>query len=666
MEEAKRGAIVRTHAEEVLELTKILDIIAEYCQTNPAKIKADTISPYKSIEDVQWELNRVEQFYKHGENINFFVPFETGFLRTVAAVQAYISIDNFWSLRDFINHMHTLKNRFRNSPLKEYFIRFGDYGELKAMIDGKIDDDRQVRDTASPNLAKIRSRKRALKEQISHTLRDLLANRAYIFTDMNIVERNGRNVLPVKSPYKKEMPGIVHSYSNSGETVFIEPLEITEFSAELGELNEREKEEIELILRAMTDAARPRIDELEDDLERVVDLDLLSAKAAYARRLKATMPQFGDYITIQNGVHPILKHLRDDVVPLNLKMDKDRRVLLISGPNAGGKTVVLKTVGLLMLMAKCGLFIPADEGTIFPFFSGVYADIGDEQSLETSLSTFAAHIRQIVEALRSASKRNLVLLDELMNQTSVEEGSALASAVMEEFSERGDLLLATTHNENLKIYVSKREDMINAGMEFTDHPTYRLIVGIPQPSNAIRLAVQMGMDRLITERALSYMDRKILSIDELFRDLSQELSAVKKEREELTNQTREYETKLADLNARKKKELDDIKDQYRQEIVQSKRSVEKLIKTLKKEGVKPERVKEAKAFFDQKIGNLVEIEKAKTEPYYPAIGEIVRIRELKRAGQVVAQRQGRFKVSLDNIFYWVEPAEIEPANHLKG
>lgn len=208
--------------------------------------------------------------------------------------------------------------------------------------------------------------------------------------------------------------------------------------------------------------------------------------------------------------------------------------------------------------------------------------------------------------------------------------------------------------------------MINAGMEFTDHPTYRLIVGIPQPSNAIRLAVQMGMDRLITERALSYMDRKILSIDELFRDLSQELSAVKKEREELTNQTREYETKLADLNARKKKELDDIKDQYRQEIVQSKRSVEKLIKTLKKEGVKPERVKEAKAFFDQKIGNLVEIEKAKTEPYYPAIGEIVRIRELKRAGQVVAQRQGRFKVSLDNIFYWVEPAEIEPANHLKG
>lgn len=661
MEEAKRGNIARTHAENVLELPKILDILAEYCQTEPAKDKARSITPLRDIGDVEIELKRVEKVYKHEESVNFFVPFESGYLTTTTSVHAYLSIDNFWSLRDFINHTHTLKNRFHNSPLQEFFNPLSDYAELKELIDAKIDEDKEVRDNASPNLAKIRSRKRGLKDRINHMLKDLLTDRSYLFSDLTIVERNGRHVLPVKSGYKKEMPGIVHSYSNSGETIFIEPMAITEYSAELGDLSEREKEEIELILRAMTDAVRTRVEELENDLERIVNLDLLFAKAAYARRLNATLPQFGDHVNIQNGVHPILRYLRDDVVPLNLRMEKSRRVLLISGPNAGGKTVVLKTVGLLALMAKCGFFIPADEGTVFPFFDQVYADIGDEQSLESSLSTFAAHIHQIVEALRSDRKNNLVLLDELMNQTSVEEGSALASSVMEEFAGRGDLLFATTHNENLKIYVSKRTDMINAGMEYAEKPTYRLIVGIPQPSNAIKLAVQMGMGSAITDRALSYMDREILSIDELFKDLSRELAEVQKERETLARQHKEYETKLSDLKTRKKKELDELKERYRQEIVQAKRSVDKLVKTLKKDGAKPERVKEAKVFFEDKIGELATESRAKAEPYYPVIGEIVRIRDLKRAGQVVAQRQGKFKISLDNIFYWVEPGEIEPA-----
>jgi DNA mismatch repair protein MutS2 len=662
MEETKRGNIARAHAEEVLELPKILDLLAEYCKTEPAKAKARSIKPLNDIGDVEYELKRVEKVYKYGDPVDFFIPFEPGFLTTASTVHAYLSIDNFCSLKDFINHMHTLKNRFRNTAVHEFFAPFGEYGEIRELIEKKIDDDRQIRDNASPALAKIRSRKRGLRDQINRTLKDLLQDRSYLFSDLNIVERNGRHVLPVKSGYKKELPGIVHSYSNSGETIFIEPMGITEYSAELGEISEREKEEIELILRSMTDSVRIRSEDLERDLERIVNLDLLFAKAAYARRLNATMPQFGDHVTILNGVHPILRYLRNNVVPLNLKMDKERRVLLISGPNAGGKTVVLKTVGMLVLMAKCGFFIPADEGTIFPFFGDVFADIGDEQSLESSLSTFAAHIRQIVEGLESDRKNNLVLLDELMNQTSVEEGSALASAVMEEFANRGDLLMATTHNENLKIYASKRPDMINAGMEYTDKPTYRLIVGIPQPSNAIKLAVQMGMGKTITDRALSYMDREILSIDELFKDLSRELTDVQKEREAIAREKIEYETKLADLKVRKKKELDELKEQYRREIVQAKRSVDRLIKTLKKEGAKPEKVKEAKAFFEAKVGALSEADRIQAEPYYPVIGEIVRIRELKRAGQVVAKRQGKFKVSLDNIFYWVEPREIEPAS----
>ncbi len=230
-------------------------------------------------------------------------------------------------------------------------------------------------------------------------------------------------------------------------------------------------------------------------------------------------------MNIISGFHPILKRVKQNVVYLNLKINSKKRILLISGPNAGGKTVVLKTVGLIELMAKCGLFIPVGEGSTIPFYDNVYADIGDEQSIESHLSTFAAHVNQIKEAL-NGNESSLVLLDELMSQTSVEEGSALASAIMEEFARKKSTVLATTHNENLKIFVSKRSDMLNGGMEFTDRPTYRLILGIPQPSNALKLASKLGVGKGVIENALKYLDKDKMSLNKLFEDLSKELKAV--------------------------------------------------------------------------------------------------------------------------------------------
>ena len=564
-----------------------------------------------------------------------------------------LTIENFVLLKNFFIFLHNLKKRFKKSIVRNYFNKIHEYSYIVGEIDNIIDHENQIKDKASQELFRIRSQKKETKNRVLKTLKTLLQNRSNLFTDSNIVERSGRYVLPVKSNFKKDVVGIVHSYSNSGETVFIEPIEITDDSAKVADLQNREKEEIDAILRNLTDRIRPEIENIEEDIEQVVGLDLLFAKVRFANEFRATRPLFGDSINIIDGYHPILGLVNDSVVPLNLKMNLNKRILLISGPNAGGKTVVLKTVGLLALMAKCGLFIPAAEGSCIPFFEEIYADIGDEQSIESHLSTFSAHIKQIREALRG-SKNSLVLLDELMSQTSVEEGSALAAAIIEEFARRKSIMLATTHNENLKIFVSQKEDMVNAGMEFTDRPTYRLIVGIPQPSNAIKLVSRLGIGNAIVRSARLYLDKERLSLNEVFEDLSKELKAVQEEREKLSLLSQEYESKLHRLNTKKKEELAQLKAKYKSELIQAKRSIERLVKTLKKDGPKPNLVHEARRFFDEKF-RPSEVE----PPYYPKMGEIVKIRELKKTGQVVAEHQGKFKVSLDNIYFWVDPRDIE-------
>lgn len=569
-------------------------------------------------------------------------------------LHSYLPIEVFHNLRLFLVHINTLKRRYRNSKLKEYFNRFHNHDGVIEEINSKIDENKEIKDDASPVLYKIRMQKRVVHNQIIEILKGILEANPNLFTEFNIVERNGRYVLPVKANLRNYLPGILHAYSNSKESVFIEPMEIVTFGAELVELEKEEQDEIINILKKLTKLVGATIEEIEMDIDYAASLDLLFAKVCYAEKFNCTMPIFGDHFDIKNGYHPLLKYMKQKVVPLNMCLPPEKRVLLISGPNAGGKTVVLKTVGLLSLMAKCGLFIPADEGTTIPFFEEIYADIGDEQSLESDLSTFAGHITQIRNALESKNGNNLVLLDELMNQTSVEEGSALAASIMEEFSKRGDTVLATTHNESLKIFVSKREEMLNAGMEFTDRPTYRLILGIPQPSNAIKLAQQMGLNNGVIERAKSYLDTEKASLNELFESLSREMKLAQEKSERLDNLIKEYETKLADLQSKKKRELEELKKRYQNEMFRAKRRIDEFIKKLKREGLKPDVIQEAKEFFEE------ELKEEPKEPYYPKIGEMVRIRGSNKTGQVVAVHQGEYKISFGNIIFWAKPEEIEP------
>ncbi|UCC12648.1 MAG: hypothetical protein JSW02_03715, partial [candidate division WOR-3 bacterium] len=513
----------------------------------------------------------------------------------------------------------------------------------------------QIKDNASQRLQEIRTKIKRLHRKIHETLLQMLAESQSMYSDTTVVERMGHYVLPVKRNFKKDIPGIVHSYSNSGETVFIEPLQITDDAAQMTGLSCDEQQEIEYILTQLTDSVRLRIDDIEDDIAYLVELDHLKARAHYARALNATMPVFASRLRIVNGYHPLLKS-ENHAVPLNLEMDTQRPVLLISGPNAGGKTVVLKTVGLIALMAKYSMYIPAGEGSEIPYYDEIYADIGDEQSIESHISTFAGHISQIKHAL-DGKDNSLVLLDELMSQTSVEEGSALAAAVLEDLSKKKSTVLATTHNEELKLYASKKDTMLNAGMEYTDRPTYRLILGIPQPSNALKLAKQLGISDAIIRHAYSLMDQDKVSVNKMFEDLSKELTGVQKERKRLKDLIDDYESRVATLDDRKKKELTELKRKYRDHLIKAKRSIEKMIKEFKEKGPKPDRVHEMRKFFNEKLE-----QDAERKPYFPNQGELVKIRDLRKVGQVVEEHAGKYKVSLDNIFYWVLPSDIEGLN----
>ncbi|MGB3340704.1 MAG: hypothetical protein WBB37_04405 [bacterium] len=612
--------------------------------------------PFSTQDKAQSELDRVNTIMKSGESINLYCPIEPGYLDNELSTRQYLSADKLITLKNWFKFLYDLKKKYSSSTIKSYFSKFGDYQETVKKIEDKIDDSGQIFDNASQNLSVIRKQKKKLSNEVKKILNTILIARQTIFSASNIVEREGRYVLPVLRNFKNDIKGIVHAYSNTGETVFIEPLEITDLGARLCELDGLEKDEIERILKDITGLIRSDQSSIETDINTMLDLDMLYAKVRYARELNANMPVFRDNMNVINGYHPVLQQLIDDVVLLNLELNGNRKILLISGPNAGGKTIVIKTIGLLVLMAKCGLFVPADEGTTLPFYDEVYADIGDEQSIESNLSTFAAHIKQIKDSL-DGSENSLVLLDELMSQTSVEEGSALATAILEHYARRGNTVLATTHNEELKIFVSRRQDMLNGGMEFTDRPTYRFIAGIPQPSNAIKLAKSLGITESIIEHAINHLDKDKMSVNILFEDLSRELKAVKEEKNRLSNLINEYEIKLNTLNRRKKEELSSLQEKYKRELIISKRSIEKLIKELKKAGPKPEIVHDARTFFEERLKIDEDI-----VPYYPGLNEMVRVKQLKRTGQVVEVHQGKYKVCLDNIFYWVGPEDIEKVN----
>ncbi len=418
--------------------------------------------------------------------------------------------------------------------------RIADFSPLIRTIESTIDQRGEVPDDASPALAEARSRVRSvqhrLEQQIERTLRHAVSEG--IAQESLITERDGRYVIPIKAEMRGAMPSVVHDVSASGATLFVEPLAVVELGNRLREARREEEREVERILRALCAAIGAETGAIRAAVRCLAQIDLAQAKARLGVELDAPLPAENDslaWIQRRRGDDDLILHsarhplLTGEVVPISASLTSDARCVLITGPNTGGKTVALKTVGLLCLMAQAGLPLPAETGTRIPIFDDVFADIGDEQSIEQSLSTFSAHMTNIVRIIESAGPRTLVLLDELGAGTDPAEGAALARSLLEEFLALDSMVVATTHHGELKVFAHAAEGVVNASAEFDAvslRPTYRLLMGTPGRSNALAIAQRLGMPERVLARARAAAPSETASMEQLLGELQQERDAI--------------------------------------------------------------------------------------------------------------------------------------------
>lgn len=453
-----------------------------------------------------------------------------------------------------------LSKMFVKSPfdrLTELTARAADFRGLIAELDGKILPDGSVDSSASPELARLRRSMERLRQQVQSSLEQILQRfgERGILQDAVVTIRNDRLVIPVRAEEKRRVPGVVHGASSSGATIYLEPLETVPLNNELVELQDQEQSEILRMLALFTDQLRARREELASATEILSRLDLVFAKAAFARRYNCCLPEFASprALLLRDLRHPLLEKSleaqRRKPVPLTIELNPPKTLVVISGPNTGGKTVALKAIGIAVLMAQAGLPVAASEARI-PIFGRVLADIGDPQSIEANLSTFSGHILKIQSMLERAEHNDLVLLDEIGASTEPHEGAALAIAILERFREIGAMTFVTTHHSRLKSFGAEIPEAVNAAMEFDEEtlqPTYRLLMGLPGKSSALDVASRLGLEPAILDKARTLLEPGEAEAASLIARLHAQQAAFKRELELLEQRRKELDARGAEL-----------------------------------------------------------------------------------------------------------------------
>lgn len=499
------------------------------------------------------------------------------------------------------------------------------FPEIRREISRCILSEDEISDDASSELKRIRRAMKTTNDKIREQLSVTVNSSGDMLRDNIVTMRNGRYCLPVKQEYKSAFQGMIHDQSSTGSTFFIEPMAIVKLNNDLAELAMKEQEEIERILASISSICAPETEGLERDVILLSELDFIFAKAKLSKKMQGSEPIFDDnYIEIKKGRHPLIS--RDRVVPIDVTLGKDYRLLIITGPNTGGKTVSLKTVGLFTLMGQAGLHIPAFDGSHLRVFHEVYADIGDEQSIEQSLSTFSSHMTNTVSILKRADKNTLALFDELGAGTDPVEGAALAISILDNLLQRNVTAMATTHYSELKIYALSTDHVENASCEFdveSLQPTYRLLIGVPGKSNAFAISSKLGISDEIIEKAKSLVDEDSKSFEDVVtglestrKELEQERAKAAAYREEIERQKK----KLAEKNER----IDKAKEKI------LRRANEEANEILQKaKDMADDSIRKYNKWMDGGKGNVSDMERQRS-----AIRE-----QLKKTGEKLATKQ---------------------------
>ncbi len=530
------------------------------------------------------------------------------------------------------------------------------YPELEQEIHHCIDDNGDVTNRASPQLEGIRQKIKGARDQIYQTLQRIMQRHGGSIQEAVITQRSDRFVLPVKAGQKEQIPGIVHDISSTGSTLYIEPKAIVEMGNRLRQALKQEQREIEIILRQLTEKVAEIVDDLEQLLAIATALDLAATRAHYSHWLEASPPTFiaADHPTqLRQLRHPLLiwqekNETGAEVVPINVQISPQIRVVAITGPNTGGKTVTLKTIGIATLMAKAGLFIPAQPPVELPWFDQVLADIGDEQSLQQSLSTFSGHIRRvgrILEALQAENQVHLVLLDEVGAGTDPTEGSALAIALLKYLADHAALTIATTHYGELKALKYEDDRFENASVEFDEHslqPTYKLLWGIPGRSNALAIAQRLGLDAQVVDTArglLGSTNRDVNAVIAALEEQRRQQEQKAKEAEALLKQTERFYTEVSSKAADLQRREEDLKlaqeQQVQAAISEAKSEIAQVIRTLQQGKPSAQKAQQATESLGAIAAQKLPKVPSKQAGYRPKLGERIRISRLGQTAEVI-------------------------------
>ena len=546
-------------ALKTLEYTKIIAQLEEFAASEPGKKLCRELVPSTSLEEIRtWQAHTTDAVsrIRMKGSLSFAGTKDVGGSLKRLDIGSSLNIPELLALSSLLTAAARAKAYGRHESdeeafdsLEPYFAGLEPLTPLNNEIKRCIISEDEVADEASPGLSHVRRSMKNIASRIHNQMNALLnSNRSYL-QDGVITMRDGRYCLPVKAEYKNQVAGMVHDQSSTGSTLFIEPMAIVRLNNELRELEIQEQKEIQAVLASLSEQAAPHIDAIRMDMELLGQLDFIFAKAGLSRHYRCSSPVFNDkgYIHIKDGRHPLLDP--KTVVPINIWLGKDFDLLVVTGPNTGGKTVSLKTVGLFTLMGQAGLHIPAWEGSELAVFDEVFADIGDEQSIEQNLSTFSAHMTNTVRILNQADARSLCLFDELGAGTDPTEGAALAIAILSFLHNMKCRTMATTHYSELKVFALTTPGVENASCEFsveTLRPTYRLLIGVPGKSNAFAISQKLGLPDYIIEDAKSHLEAKDESFEDLLASLESSRLTIEKEQEEI----KAYKEEISQLKTR--------------------------------------------------------------------------------------------------------------------
>lgn len=606
-----------------LEYDKIIDRLVSFAASDKAKERLKKLVPMTDIHDINAALSEtsdaLSRVYAKGA-VSFGGVHDIGASVKRLEIGSSLNTVELLHISSLLTAAARVKNYYEDTTdsLTGYFHALEPLTPLNTEIKRCILSEDEISDDASANLRSIRRQKVLAAERI-HTELNKMLNSSSVrncLQDFVITSRSGRYCLPVKAEYKSQVPGMVHDQSATGSTLFIEPAAVVKLNNDIRELELKEQAEIEVILAELSAKASEFTDELLTDFQVLTTLDFIFAKAQMSKQYKCSCPVMNtnNYINIKKGRHPLIDPHK--VVPIDIYLGKNFNLLIITGPNTGGKTVSLKTVGLLTLMAQSGLHIPALDHSELAVFDNVFADIGDEQSIEQSLSTFSSHMTNTVSILKEADAHSLILFDEIGAGTDPTEGAALAISILNDLHKRGITTMATTHYSEIKVYALTTDGVENACCEFdveSLRPTYRLLIGIPGKSNAFAISKKLGLPDYIIKDASARMDADDVQFEDLLSDLEHSRITIEKERAEINAYKQEIQqlkdelkTKSDRLDERRDKILRKANEEAAAILKDAKEYADQTIKTMNKHGMTVKELEKQRSAIRDKMNKRQE------------------------------------------------------------